>query len=85
MQVAGGANKAGLSTTWKKTRDAAPTVLKGTSAWSTPLNRTNRLLVGPFKSNGEARDMVNKLNKAGLSVFTFTSTQGQEIDKIGAK
>ncbi len=85
VQVAGGSNKAGLSTTWKKTRDAAPAALKTASAWSTPLNRTNRLLVGPFKSNGEARDMVNKLNKAGLSVFAFTSSQGQEIEKLGGK
>lgn len=85
VQVAGGANKSGLSTTWKKTRDAAPAALKTASAWSTPLNRTNRLLVGPFKSNGEARDMVNKLNKAGLSVFSFTSAQGQEIEKLGGK
>ncbi len=85
VQVAGGANRAGLSSTWKKTREAAPGLLKGASAWSTPLNRTNRLLVGPFKSNGEARDMVNKLNKAGLSVFAFTSTQGQEIEKLSSK
>ena len=85
VQVAGGSNRAGLTSTWKKTREAAPALLKGASAWSTPLNRTNRLLVGPFKSNNEARDMVNKLNKAGLSVFAFTSTQGQEIEKLSSR
>jgi Flp pilus assembly protein TadD len=85
VQVAGGSNRAGLTSTWKKTREAAPALLKGASAWSTPLNRTNRLLVGPFKSNNEARDMVNKLNKAGLSVFAFTSTQGQEIEKLSTR
>jgi Flp pilus assembly protein TadD len=85
VQVAGGSNRAGLTSTWKKTREAAPGLLKGASAWSTPLNRTNRLLVGPFKSNNEARDMVNKLKKAGLSVFAFTSTQGQEIEKLSTR
>jgi Flp pilus assembly protein TadD len=85
VQVAGGANRAGLPATWKKMRDGNAALFKGVTAWSTPLNRTNRLLVGPFKSNGEARDLVNKLGKAGISGFTFSSAQGQEIDRLGGR
>ena len=66
-------------------RDGNAVLFKGMTAWSTPLNRTNRLLVGPFKSNGEARDLVNKMGKAGISGFTVASAQGQEIDRLGGR
>ena len=85
VQVAGGANKSGLPATWKKMRDGNAMIFKGMNAWSTPLNRTNRLLVGPFTSNREARDLVNKMGKAGISGFTFSSAQGQEIEKLGGR
>ncbi|MFM9851380.1 MAG: SPOR domain-containing protein [Sphingomonadaceae bacterium] len=85
VQVAGGANKAGLPATFKRLREANAELFKGLSAWSAPLNRTNRLLVGPFKSASTARDLVNKMGKAGLSVFTYSSALGQEIEKIGVR
>jgi Flp pilus assembly protein TadD len=85
VQVAGGANKSGLPATFKRMRDANAELFKGLAAWSTPLNRTNRLLVGPFKSMATARDLVNKMGKAGLSVFTYTSALGQDIEKLGGR
>ena len=85
VQIATGANRAGLPGTWRKMKGDAPKTLDGQSAASVPFKSTNRLLVGPFKSASEARAMVNKLAKDGISANTFSSDAGQEIAKIGGK
>jgi Flp pilus assembly protein TadD len=85
VQVATGANESGLGITWKRLREKAPEAFKGLSASYTPFKATNRVLVGPFKSNAEARALVNAMNKAGLSGNSFTSEAGQEILKIAVK
>jgi hypothetical protein len=85
VQVATGANESGLGITWKRLREKAPDAFKGLSASYTPFKATNRVLVGPFKSNAEARTLVNAMSKAGLSGNTFASEAGQEILKIASK
>lgn len=85
VQIATGANESGLGITWKRLREKAPEAFKGLTASYTPFKATNRVLVGPFKSNAEARTLVNAMNKAGLSGNTFASEAGQEILKIAAK
>ena len=85
VQVAGGANEAGLTTAWKVMRGKAPAVLAGHQAYTTPLRATNRVLTGPFRTDAEARAYVNQLNKAGVNAFTFTSDAGQKITKLDAK
>ncbi len=85
VQIATGANRAGLPGTWKKLQGDAPKTLAGQSAASVPFKSTNRLLVGPFKSEAEARALVNKLSKEGKSATAYTSESGQEIAKIGGK
>jgi hypothetical protein len=85
VQIATGANESGLGITWKRLREKAPEAFKGLSASYTPFKATNRVLVGPFKNNAEARAVVNAMNKAGLSGNSFTSEAGQEILKISAK
>lgn len=85
VQVAGGASKRDLPAAYSKLRDQAPALFKGKSAWTTPLRATNRLLVGPFKSEGEAQTFVNALAKEKLSGFSWTSPAGQEIEKLPAK
>lgn len=85
VQVATGANEAGLGITWRRLREKAPDALKGLSASYTPFKATNRILVGPFKSGSEARAVVNALSKAGVSSNMFSSEAGQEITKIAAK
>ena len=85
VQVATGANESGLGITWKRLREKAPDAFKGLSASYAPFKATNRVLVGPFKSNTEARSLVNAMSKAGLSGNTFASEAGQEILKIAAK
>lgn len=85
VQVATGSNEAGLPGTWKKLKEKAPAAFKGLSASSVPFKATNRLLVGPFKSQAEARALVNAMGKAGISGNTFNSEAGQEIAKVSAK
>jgi hypothetical protein len=85
VQVAGGANQSSLEKAWAGLRAKAPDLFKGRQGWSTPLRNTNRVLTGPFKSDDEAQDFVNRMSKAGLSGFVFTSTKGQKIERLGAK
>lgn len=54
-------------------------------AYTTKLRATNRVVTGPFKTEAEARAMVNKLAKEGVSAFTFTSNAGQKMTKIEGK
>jgi flagellar biosynthesis GTPase FlhF len=85
VQVAGGANAHDLPKAWARVKAKAPDAFKGKQGWSTPLNATNRVLAGPFKSNDAAQDFVNALAKKGVSAFPFTSAKGQKIDKLPAK
>lgn len=83
VQVAGGARADDLDKDWKRLSAKAPAAFRGKSAYTTPLRATNRLLAGPFKSEGEARAFVNQLAKEGASAFTFQSEAGQKITKLG--
>ncbi|PXW74372.1 sporulation related protein [Blastomonas natatoria] len=83
VQVAGGANRADLSKEWKRLTTTSPALFKGKQGWWTPLNATNRLLTGPFKSSDEAQAFVNTLAKNKLSGFPFTSSEGQEVTALG--
>lgn len=84
VQIAGGANVAGLPAAWGIMAGKAP-ALKGRQAWTTPLRATNRLLTGPFKSDAEAQDFVNTLRKSGVQAFTFTSEAGQKVARVPVK
>jgi Flp pilus assembly protein TadD len=85
VQVAGGAQKSALPHEFARLKAKAPKLLGSRTAWTTPLNATNRLLVGPFKSGGEAQALVNQLRAADLSAFAWTSAAGQKIEKLPAK
>jgi hypothetical protein len=82
VQVAGGANEGDLPKAYAAIKTRAPALLAGRGAWSTPLRATNRVLVGPFKTDAEARNFVNQLKKEGVSTFTFTSDAGQSVTKL---
>ncbi|KQM66674.1 MULTISPECIES: tetratricopeptide repeat protein [unclassified Sphingomonas] len=84
VQIAGGANVAGLPAAWGIMAGKAP-ALKGRQAWTTPLRATNRLLTGPFKSDAEAQDFVNTLRKSGVQAFAFTSEAGQKVARVPVK
>lgn len=85
VQVATGNNRAGLPGTWRKLKAQAPKALAKQSAWVVPFRQTNRMLIGPFKSASDAREMVGDLGKEGVQATTFASDAGQEISRIGGK
>lgn len=85
VQVAGGANEKTLDRAFAEVVGKAPALMKGKQGWWTPLNATNRVLTGPFKSEDAAQDFVNKLAGTGISAFPFTSRDGQKITKLPAK
>jgi Flp pilus assembly protein TadD len=85
VQVAGGAVKTALPGEFARLKAKAPKLLGPRSAWTTPLNATNRLLVGPFASAREAQAFVNQLKAEDLSGFAWTSPAGQKVEKLPAK
>ncbi len=85
VQVATGNNTAGLGRTWARIRSGNELAFKGKTAYSVPFRATNRLIVGPMKSAGDARALVGALAKSGLSATTFSSEAGQEVARISAK
>ena len=85
VQVAGGADKAALPREFARIKTKAPKLLAARPAWTTPLKATNRLLVGPFKTDGEAQIFVNELKKSNVTGFAWTSEAGQKIEKLSAK
>ena len=85
VQIAGSAEKASLKGEFARLKAKAPKLLSGKTAWTSPLRFTNRLLVGPFKSEAEAQGFVNELAKVELAAFSWTSPAGQEIEKLSGK
>lgn len=85
VQVATGNNRSGLPGTWRKLQSQAGKSLSRQAAWTAPFRQTNRLLVGPMKSVGDARELVNSLAKEGIQATTFSSEAGQEISRIGGR
>jgi hypothetical protein len=85
VQVAGGADKAALPREFTRLKAKAPKLLAARTAWTVPLKATNRLLVGPFKTDKEAQEFVNELSESNVSGFAWTSDAGQKIEKLPAK
>ena len=84
VQVASGANAGDLPKAWKGAQSRAA-ALAGKRAYTVGNRATNRLVTGPFKTQAEARAMVNTLTKQGLSAFTFTSEPGQKMTRLDGK
>jgi Flp pilus assembly protein TadD len=82
VQVATGAYKPDLGKEWGKLKQKYAALLGKRSAWTTPLNRTHRLLIGPFKTSDEAQAFVNKAAGGGFMTSPFTSPAGQVVDPI---
>ncbi|KTT69632.1 SPOR domain-containing protein [Sphingomonas endophytica] len=84
VQVASGANVDDMPKAWKGVQGKAK-ALGGQRAYTVRNRATNRLVTGPFKTEAEARAMVNTLNRQGLSAFSFTSEAGQKMTPLGKK
>lgn len=82
VQVASGANKADLGRAWEKTKARAPKLLNGRTTYTSPWKASNRLLVGPFKTDEEAQGFVNTLGKAGMGGMQFTSRGKTKVERL---
>ncbi len=67
---------------WAGLKKKAPDLMKGHTPQTAPVHATNRLLVGPFKSDEEAQAFVNKMAGKGLSGFTVKTPKGTKVEKI---
>nr|WP_301183124.1 SPOR domain-containing protein [Sphingomonas quercus] len=82
VQVASGANRGAMPKAWSAVKGKNASALRNRTPALARAGATNRLLVGPFTSEKEARAVVNKV--AGS--FMFTSRKGEEITTLaGAK
>ena len=84
VQVAGGANLAGLPKEWTALSGKAPEV-KAKGPWTAKNRATNRLLAGPYKTGAEAQAAVSRLRKAGVGAFQWSSEEGEVVSKLGGK
>ncbi len=85
VQIAGGANESSLPREFARLKAKAPKHLGSRSAWTVPVNATNRLLVGPFATGREAQAFINELSKEGVSGFAWTSAAGQKIERLSTR
>lgn len=85
VQLAAAQNKSAFPGEFRRLKAKAPKLLADQSAWTAPLGATNRLLIGPFKTAKEAKDLVNELAKVQISSYSWTSEAGQAVTKIPAK
>ena len=84
VQLATGRDKSALGFDWRRLLKENPEILgkykPAISAWG----QSNRLLAGPFDSDGAASAVVSRLKKAGVGgAFVWTSPAGQVVDPIG--
>ncbi|MDQ3139496.1 MAG: SPOR domain-containing protein [Pseudomonadota bacterium] len=84
VQLAAAQNKAAFPAEFRRLKGKTK-LLADKTPWTAPLRSTNRLLVGPFGSEQEARDLVNELAKSDIASFSWTSGAGQAIEKLPAK
>ena len=82
VQVATGKDVSALKFDWRRISRSADGVLDGKTPHVTPWGQSNRLLAGPYASLKDARNAMNSLKEKDVDSFTFTSPEGQEIDKL---
>lgn len=85
VQLAAAQDKSAFPAEFRRIKAKAPDLLGKMTAWTTPLRSTNRLLIGPFKTDKEARDLVNALSEKDIASYSWTSEAGQAIEKLPAK
>lgn len=83
VQVGVGRDFKRIAYDWRQmSRDYAK-ILKGMPAWTADWGRTNRVLVGPFDDQADAKAFEAKLKKAGRDgAFMWLSDEGQEVDPL---
>lgn len=82
VQIATGRDRNALGFDWRRISRNADGALNGKGPFVVTWGEANRLLAGPYDSPAEAREMVNRLKAKGIDSFTFTSEDGEAIEKL---
>jgi cell division septation protein DedD len=83
VQLAGGSNEDRMAAEYKRIKAKKPALFAKRSGYVTQGKDYFRLLVGPFKDSGDARDFVNSLAKAGVDSFMWTRSPATiRIEKL---
>ena len=82
VQLATGRDVDALRFDWRRFVRTAPELLSDFEPHVTPWGQANRLLAGPLDSRSDARELVNALAQKGLATFSYTSSEGTEIQRL---
>lgn len=82
VQIATGKDRSALRYDWRRINRKADGGLEGKGPFVTPWGQSNRLLAGPYNTSKAARNAMNSLKENDIDSFTFTSEDGQEIEKL---
>ena len=84
VQVGIGRENSRILFDWRKNAKAEPALYKGHTPYISDWGQTNRVLVGPFETEAEAKAYNEKMHKAGhTDTHIWMSSEGQVVDSIG--
>lgn len=82
VQVATGSPVSALAGDYRRLTRRFPQQFEGQSGATTPWNRANRLLVGPFRNAAAARAWDSAYRAAGGQSFVWNSEAGEEVTPL---
>ncbi len=85
VQLAGGSAADRMPAEYKRLKAKRPALFAKRTGYVAELRGWSRLLIGPFKSEDEAQDVVNDLKPAGINAFGWASPAGQAVEKLPAR
>ncbi len=85
VQIAIGQDTSLFASEWRRLSRKAPDAFKDTQGWMVPINKTNRLLAGPFDDARAAQAFVNQLAKSDMAAMPWKSAKGEKVTKVGKK
>ncbi len=85
VQVATGGEVKALAFDFRRLVKKYAEQFKGQDGWTSQWGQTRRLVVGPFDSLKEAKAWDADYRKAGGDSFTWSSTDGLEVEKLPGK
>jgi hypothetical protein len=80
--VATGSPVSALAGDYRRLARRFPQQFEGQSGATTPWNRANRLLVGPFRNAAAARAWDSAYRAAGGQSFVWNSEAGEEVTPL---
>jgi tetratricopeptide (TPR) repeat protein len=84
VQIATG-DKSAVGYDYRNWSKKKPDLFKGLSGWSSPWNKTSRLLVGPFPDLKASKKFEADFRKAGGNGFAWKSEEGTVVEPVKGK